>query len=85
MPKKVQITEFSPAGMLVKKVEGGYQVHYTGDGKDLQPVAAKVYFHPTSAYAAMGRIVHMQNLTALGIKTDPSKAPAKEKKEAAAK
>lgn len=64
---------------LVKKVEGGYQVHTSTDGADPAPANDKVYFHPTSAYAALGRLVHVDNVKALKLKTDPAKAPAKDK------
>lgn len=65
--------------LLVKKVEGGYQVHQTSKKPgELEPVNDKVYFHPTSAYAAMGRQIHTDNMRMLSIETDPAKAPAKE-------
>ena len=66
-----------PDKTLVKKVDGGYQVHRYVSGK-LKPLTEKIYFHPTSAYAAMGRLIHEANATALELKTDPSKAQKKE-------
>jgi hypothetical protein len=63
---------------VVVKVEGGYQVHDASTTGALKPTNTKVYFHPTSAYAAMGRIVHTENVKALKLPTDPAKAPAKE-------
>lgn len=63
---------------VVVKVEGGYQVHDATATGALKPTNAKVYFHPTSAYAAMGRIVHTENVAALKLPTNPAKAPAKE-------
>ncbi len=63
---------------VVVKVEGGYQVHDLTADKTLKPTNDKVYFHPTSAYAAMGRIVHTENIK--GLPNDPAKAPAKEAK-----
>lgn len=63
---------------LVEKCEGGYRV-VTTKGEELVPANDKVYFHPTSAYAAMGRLVHVENLKGLPFKNDPAKAPAKAK------
>lgn len=63
--------------LIVEKVQGGYRVVRT-KGEELVPVNAKVYFHPTSAYAALGRIAHVENLKGLPFKNDPAKAPAKE-------
>lgn len=65
---------------LVYKVEGGYQVqvHNNKTGQFEAEGKGKVYFHPTSAYAAMGRLVHNDNVKALSLESDPAKAPAKE-------
>lgn len=66
--------------LVVYKVIGGYQVfRCEADGKR-QPVAKeRVYFHPTSAYAALGRLAHLENVKELKLDTDPAKAPAKDK------
>jgi hypothetical protein len=71
-------TKLTPGKLLVKKVEGGYQVHKVLDDGTLEPINNKVYFHPTSAYAAMGREVHKLNTASLKLDVDPAKAPAKE-------
>lgn len=76
-------TKTMPSKLLVKKVQGGYQVHYALEAspsrtvQELRSLNEKVYFHPTSAYAAMGRAIHTMNMESLKIEADPAKAPAK--------
>ena len=64
---------------IVEKVPGGYRVSNYADGV-LTAVNDKVYFHPTSAYAAMGRLIHAGLVSRLSLAADPAKAPAKEGK-----
>lgn len=71
----------APQPYLVEYTSGGYRV-VRFDGAAYEPVNENVYFHVTSAYAAMGRLQHKDNLLAHNIKTDPAKAPVKGKKEA---
>lgn len=66
---------------FVQYTPDGYRVTQF-DGASYEPVGDKTYFHVTSAYAAMGRLQHKDNLLAHNIKTDPAKAPVKGKKEA---
>lgn len=62
--------------LAVRKVPTGYQVfHLTGADTIGAPFNEKVYFHPTSAYAALGRIVHAENVK--GFDSDPAKVPSK--------
>ena len=60
--------------LIVQSVDDGYRVARFVNGEP-QPVNSKVYFHPTSAYAALGRIANAENVTALGPVTDPAKRP----------
>lgn len=69
----------STTKLVVYKVIGGYQVFScAADGKRTPVAKEKVYFHPTSAYAALGRLQHVENIKALKLASDPAKAPAKE-------
>lgn len=64
---------------FVEKVPGGYRVSTYADGV-LTAVNEKVYFHPTSAYASLGRLLQRRHIHMFSLESDPAKAPVKEGK-----
>ena len=69
--------------LVVEYTKQGYRVCAISDDDPvlLVPVEVKKYYiHPTSAYAAMGRLQHKAHIKVLGM-DDPAKAPTKKTEE----
>lgn len=63
----------NPDETFVQKTSEGYRVVRQSADNSYKPLTDKTYFHATSAYAAMGRLIHNSNLQLNGVEVDPSK------------